>query len=144
MKKPSLLILFVILCLSTHAQNNDTLKKNQSVDTLHSVIKGPEFPGGKESLKLFVMRNCHYPAISFEENKQGEVVIQVLIDKDGHPSSLTVIKSVSPAIDKELARVMSTSPRWIPGSMNGNPVQAIYTIPITFTINGNLASIIPH
>ena len=144
MKKPILLILCVIAYFGTNAQTNDTLKKSQLADTLNSGIKEPQFPGGRDSLNLFIMKNCRYPAISREQNKQGEEVIQILIDKDGHPSSVAILQSVSPEIDKEIVRVLSRSPRWIPATVNGNPVQKVFLIPITYAIKGNIASITPH
>jgi TonB family protein len=144
MKKPILLILCATLYLSSHAQNNDSLKKPRSVDTLHLVIKEPEFPGGKDALYRFIANNCHYPATSREENKQGDELVKILIEKDGHPSSITVIESVSYAIDQEIARVMSLSPRWIPASKNGTPIQGTYNIRITFAIEGSSSSIFIH
>ncbi len=144
MKKPILLILCIIAYFGAHAQTNDTLKKFQLADTLNSGIKEPQFPGGRDSLNLFIMKNCRYPAISREQNKQGEEVIQILIEKNGHPSSVIILQSVSPEIDKEIVRVMSRSPLWIAASVNGNPIQKAFLIPITFTIKGDTASIIPH
>ena len=69
-----------------------------------------------------------------EQGVQGKVVVQFVVERDGSVSSVKVVRSVDPALDKEAVRVVQTLPRFTPGRQNGQPVRYRYTLPITFRL----------
>lgn len=57
------------------------------------------------------------------------------VEKDGYISDLKVIRGIGGGCDEEALRVLSKSPRWVPGEQRGKPVRVSYTVPIFFQIN---------
>lgn len=99
------------------------------------VEKMPEFPGGISALMAYLTKNIKYPAVCRENNIQGRVLIQFIVNKDGSIVDPEVVKSVNPYLDKEALRVISTMPKWTPGEQRGKPVRVKYTVPVNFKLN---------
>ncbi|MBO4561874.1 MAG: energy transducer TonB [Bacteroidaceae bacterium] len=95
----------------------------------------PEFPGGTAALMQYLQKNIKYPAICRENNIQGRVLVTFIVNKDGAVVEPEVVKSVNPSLDKEALRVISTMPKWKPGSQRGKPVRVKYTVPVNFRLN---------
>ena len=95
----------------------------------------PEFPGGQAALLDYLRKNIKYPRLSQENGVQGRVLVQFVVNKDGSIVDPEVVKSVDPLLDKEALRVISTMPKWKPGSQRGKPVRVRYTVPVNFRLN---------
>lgn len=95
----------------------------------------PEFPGGTSALFEFLQQNVKYPQIAYENNIQGRVIVQFVVDKDGSITNVQVAKSGGdPSLDKEAVRVVKAMPKWRPGMQKGKPVRAKYTMPVNFRL----------
>jgi len=103
-------------------------------DTVKYTMRGvePQYKGGERSFANFLAKNVRYPEYERDNNIQGKVLVGFVVEKDGRVTEIKVIKSVSPNIDKEAVRVISMSPKWLPGIEYGRPVRVSYTIPINF------------
>ncbi len=95
----------------------------------------PEFPGGQEALLKYLSSHIKYPSICRENNIQGRVVLQFIVNKDGSIVDVEVIKPVHPQLDKEAVRVVEGMPKWKAGSQRGKPVRVKYTLPVNFRLN---------
>lgn len=95
----------------------------------------PEFPGGTAALMDYLKKNIKYPQICRENNIQGRVLIQFVVNKDGSIVEPTVVKPVNPYLDKEALRVISTMPNWKPGKQRGQAVRVRFTVPVNFRLN---------
>jgi outer membrane biosynthesis protein TonB len=49
-------------------------------------------------------------------------------------SDVRVVKGVSEELDAEAVKVISASPKWKPGKVNGNKVRSSMTIPVEFKL----------
>lgn len=94
----------------------------------------PKYPGGASGLMSYLARNIKYPFDAQQSKTQGRVVIQMIVNKDGHVISPKVIQSVSPSLDAEAIRVVMGMPRWEPGKNDGQTVAVQYTLLITFKL----------
>ena len=94
----------------------------------------PKYPGGASGLMSYLARNIKYPCDAQQSKTQGRVVIQMIVNKDGHVINPKVIQSVSPSLDAEAIRVVMGMPRWEPGKNDGQTVAVQYTLPITFKL----------
>jgi protein TonB len=95
----------------------------------------PEFPGGNSALMKFLAENTQYPVNAQEKGIQGRVICQFVVEKDGRVSNIQVVRtSGDPSLDKEAVRVISTMPKWKPGTQRGKPVRVTYTIPVNFRL----------
>lgn len=104
--------------------------------TFSVVEQMPEYPGGMRAGLEFMARNLRYPAKAQEAGKQGRVIVQFVVRKDGSLSDFKVLRPVDPWLDAEAIRVISTMPKWKPGMQDGNPVSVKFTLPVTFMLEG--------
>ena len=96
----------------------------------------PQFPGGAPALMQYLSQNIRYPKEAMESDTQGRVIVTFVVCKDGSICDAKVVKSVSPALDAEGLRVISSMPNWTPGTQSGKPVNVKYTVPISFRLDG--------
>ena len=116
---------------------------NNSVDNqVFTVLETqPKFPGGIQNFLQYLGNNVKYPAEDRENNLQGKVLVQFVIEKNGSLTDIKAIRSPSNAMSQEAVRVVSSSPKWIPGMQGGSFIRSQFTVPITFTFdNGNTTS----
>lgn len=69
-----------------------------------------------------------------ETGIQGRVTLQFTIDIDGSVTDVKVLNSVSPGLDAEAVRVVSSSPKWTPGKLGGRVVRVTCTFPVIFQL----------
>lgn len=98
------------------------------------VEKMPEFEGGLENFYKFIQKNIKYPKIDVENNIEGVVYVQFIIEKDGAVSNVEILRGVSSRINAEAIRVVKLSPKWIAGEQRNIPVRVYYTLPIRFSL----------
>ena len=114
-------------------------KKPEPVDdnkVFTAVEQPPTFPGGEAALLKYIADHIRYPAVAQENNVQGRVVVQFVVTKTGKVGEVKVVRSKDPDLDKEAVRVVKSLPNFIPGKMNGNPVNVWYTLPVNFKLQG--------
>ena len=108
-----------------------------SDDQTFSVVEQmPEYPGGMRAGLEFMARNLRYPTKAREAGKQGRVIVQFVVRKDGSLSDFKVLCPVDPWLDAEAIRVISTMPKWKPGMQDRKPVSVKFTLPVTFMLEG--------
>lgn len=94
----------------------------------------PMFPGGDVELLKYIGENTNYPQAAKEANLQGRVIVRFCVTAKGGVSQASILKGVSPELDEEALRVVSTLPTFKPGEQGGKPVPVWYMVPITFTL----------
>jgi protein TonB len=62
------------------------------------------------------------------------VVIQFIVDKEGHVVSPEISQSVEYSIDQEALRLIKKSPFWQPAMLDGKIVKSYKKQPITFRL----------
>lgn len=99
-----------------------------------NIDNDPEVYGGKTEWKRFLHDHMVYPAEDLKKKKQGTVHIFFIVTKDGKAVNQRIIKSVSPAIDKEALRLLNMLD-WFPASRNGELLNVNNSVDITFSIS---------
>ena len=94
----------------------------------------PSFPGGEKELSAFIDRNLNKHLLD-SLNVSGKVVVEFTVDTTGELKNIFILRSLSPEADKELLRLISIMPLWIPGG-------AVY--PIKSPVRFILPLIIPY
>lgn len=95
----------------------------------------PAFPGGESAMQEFIRDNFVYPESARENGEQGTVFVQFVVGTDGSIGNVTVVKGVSPSLDREAKRVVKKMPNWLPGKQDGELVRVRYTLPISCRIS---------
>lgn len=97
----------------------------------------PEFPdGGMAGLMQYLSKNINYPRSAVKAGLQGRVTVKFIVERDGSISNVSILRSISPELDKEAIRVVEEMPKWNPGTQRGKAVRVSYTIPVMFRLSG--------
>ena len=88
----------------------------------------------KHFLESWVYKYLKYPRKAIEQNLQGQVLVSFVIEKDGSVTDVRVEHGVDELLDDEAVRVVSVSPRWIPGQVRGVKVRTRIVIPVEFRL----------
>lgn len=115
-------------------------KKTQQKDGVISYFEcdqRPTFLNSAEPRKFleeWVYQYLKYPASAVRDGIQGRVMVEFVINKDGKVSDVRVVKGVSEELDAEAVKVISASPKWRPGRVNGEKVRCSMTVPVEFRL----------
>ena len=99
-----------------------------------AVEQQAEFPGGQGALMKFLSNNIRYPESAQQNDIQGRVIVNFVVEKDGSIGNVTVVKGVDRDLDREAIRVVKKMPRWQPGKNNGVAVRSYFNLPVTFRL----------
>jgi len=113
---------------------NDDGSKNKKVKEF---IRESEYPGGTAQWLRFLNKTLKYPENQWKNKIEGTVVVQFIIDEDGNPVSIKVIKSVNAELDAEAVRVISESKDWVPAVYGGRFVKSYKKQPIVFKLTNS-------
>ncbi len=94
----------------------------------------PMFPGGDSALLAYICKNTKYPEAAKEKGIEGRVIVRFCVTAVGGVDQISVLRGVSPELDKEAIRVVSSLPAFKPGKQGGKPVPVWYMVPITFSL----------
>ena len=98
----------------------------------------PKFNGGdaRQEFPKWFYAQLTYPDDARNAGMQGRVIVQFKINKDGSVSDISILEGVCESIDNEVIRVVSESPDWTPGYVDGKPVNVTYAFPVLFQLRG--------
>ena len=120
-----------------NAQNTATQGKDTAILQMVEVEQLPEFPGGDNALRKFLVDNLRYPELAKAKNMQGSVTVGFIVAKDGSITEVEVRKSSGHLIlDEEAVRVIKLMPKWKPGMAKGEAVNVQFLLPIDFVLSG--------
>jgi protein TonB len=111
-------------------------KEVKAEQVFTSVEQMPQFPGGEVALMKYLQSHINYPPMPAENNVQGRVVVQFVVEKTGNIGEVKVVRSVDKDLDREAVRVCKSLPRFTPGRQNGQAVPVWFTLPVTFKLQG--------
>lgn len=103
-------------------------------DVYQIVEQMPEFPGGQDSLDLYIKENMRYGEMirKYQADAIGRIFVNFIVEPDGSISNVRVLRGIYEHYDEEAVRVVKSMPKWNPGMHHGKPVRVSYTIPIVF------------
>lgn len=82
----------------------------------------------------FVAEKIKYPRKARNLGIEGKVYVQFVVQKDGSLSDIQIVKGIGGDCDKEVLRVIKTSPKWRPALSKNLPVRQVIVLPITFSL----------
>ena len=109
-------------------------EKKETVEVLNNaMVDTPvKFRGGESALLQFISQNLVYPVIAQEQEIQGSVILEFVVEKDGSIGDVKVIKSLSKECDQAAIDVVRKLPRFAPAKKQGKPVAVKFRLPIRF------------
>lgn len=104
-------------------------------DKIFVAVEQPaSFPGGEAALMKFLSNKVRYPEAAQQNDIQGRVMVNFVIEKDGSVSQVKILKGVDKDLDREAMRVVKSMPKWQPGKNNGVAVRSYFNLPVTFRL----------
>jgi TonB family protein len=111
------------------------ISKPQDNDEPYVVVEEmPFFPGGDAALLNYIVKNVVYPPEAKKQGIQGRVIARFCVTKDGSVDRVSVMRGVSPDLDREAVRVLGSLSGFRPGRQGGKPVDVWYQLPIEFAL----------
>lgn len=101
--------------------------------TFVSVQIESQYPGGHPAWERFLKRNFHYPQEAIDNDVQGTVVVQFIVDLEGNVSDVVAISGPQ-ELRPEAVRVIKKSGKWTPAIQNGRQVKSYKKQPVTFQL----------
>lgn len=128
LKKVLIAIVFTFIVghinISAQENINDTI--------FESVEQMPIFEGGNDNINKWIVQNLVYPQEINAKGIEGRIIVRFVVCNDGTTKDATILKGIDPTIDKEVIKMISLMPKWTPGTIDGQPVNVYFTLPVTF------------
>jgi TonB family protein len=114
-------------------------KEAQGSDFVYSMTdcdKQPQFFHSdlKHFMDAWVYSYVKYPQAAVDNGIQGTVNVSFIVEKDGSVSDVKVVKSADELLDEAAVKVISASPKWIPGEIGRKKVRCRITVPVEFKL----------
>lgn len=91
------------------------------------------YPGGAAAWQRYLIKTLRYPQEAQDNEIQGTVVVQFIVDKSGTVSDVEAISGPQVLRD-EAVRVIQKSGKWSPAVQNGRQVKSYKKQPIGFRL----------
>ena len=94
-----------------------------------------EYPGGAAAWQRYLNKNFRYPDEAVNNDIQGTVVVQFIVDKEGNVSDVIAMSGPTEGgLREEAVRVIKKSGLWTPAIQNGRKVKSYKKQPIVFKL----------
>lgn len=103
------------------------VKEIESDKVYFKVDSMPSFPGGYSALGIYFKEN-----IKSDSEKDGRVIISMVVEKDGTFSSIELMRGIDSIIDQEIIELLGEMPKWNPGIKGGKKVRTQIYLPIRY------------
>lgn len=118
-----------------YIEDNSIEKEEIPTNEIFAIVeKMPEYPGGMAEMMKYLSQNIKYPMHAREVGIQGRVIVVFVVNKDGSITNPEVVKGVEKSLNQEAIRVITSMPKWEPGTQRGKPVRVRYTLPVVFRL----------
>lgn len=109
-----------------------------SSDGIYTVVEEyAHYKDGDAALMAFIAKSIQYPTIAVENEIQGKVYLNYIVNTDSTLSDITVARLVAGGdiLNREAIRVLKlTSGNWVPAKNNGKVVRCRMNLPIVFKL----------
>ncbi|MBY0534330.1 MAG: TonB family protein [Chitinophagaceae bacterium] len=92
-----------------------------------------DYPGGTSAWARYLNKSLRYPQEAIDNEIQGTVVVQFIVDKEGNVSDVEAVSGPNELRD-EAVRVIKKSGKWTPAIQNGRQVKSYKKQPIVFRL----------
>ncbi len=114
------IIIIIITCLNIACGTSNCI--------YDKVDSNATFGKSRTDLFIYLSENLKLPQNYGELGIQGKVIVQFVVEKDGSLSNFVILKSLYPAFDNALIRVLKKMPKWNAGKLNNEIVRTRYSL----------------
>lgn len=132
MKKGAYIIVCFSSCLTFFAGSVVAQNNSPADTTVYNVVDTkPVFPGDAYA---YMRKHTYYPESDINRGIEGTVYVTFVVSKTGKITDVQVEKSASSDLDQSAVRMIKHMPAWIPGKLNGVPVNVRMHLPVKFLL----------
>ena len=92
----------------------------------------PSFPGGKDSLDVFISRNIRYEWLRRDEINGKSVMLSLLLDQNGSIIKTYLLRGIGGGCDEEALRIIRKMPLWTPAKCGDKNIPSSYILLVYF------------
>jgi hypothetical protein len=95
------------------------------------------FPGGLDSMKVFIKNNLVYPLSVKNSTIQGKVYFRLVINKNGEITDAKIYRPIAncPECSEAVKELISKMPKWQPGRVDGKNVNSYFIHYVKFNLD---------
>lgn len=101
---------------------------SQKVYAFNEVDAIPSFPAGEKAFMNYLRKNI--PSFA---SADAVGILSFIVDKEGNVSNIIIVKSANATTDAQAIKAFQNSPKWKPGTKNGEAVAVKLILPFSFT-----------
>lgn len=131
--KEFLLAVVLLLNCGAVAAQNDSVDRESMI--FYPFPVDPEFPGGIDSLYVYLCHNLSYPAEAHEQGLTGKVYVSFVVERDGSVADVKILKDIGGGCGEAVVEAVKNMPRWTPGRIGGKPAPVTFTLPVYFNLD---------
>ena len=114
--------------------NGMKIEKDKTGVYTHAEVM-PMYAGNDQGLSDYISSNIVYPDQAVENNVEGTVQVQFVVDENGAVSDVkTLGNKLGYGLEEEAVNVVSKLPKWTPGKVKGKNVKTRLSVPITYKL----------
>jgi len=115
---------------NTTAETTPTTERVKPGFGVSLVQKDPEFPGGYDSLYVFIRNHLSYVMQTQSRGEWKKGYLSFDVDKTGKTSNAKMLTGITPEVDREALNMIKQMPNWTPATVAGNPINKQYILPL--------------
>ena len=127
----ALILPVIIILFFAFSRNGESLRKEDQVFT--KVEVEADYPGGQSAWQQYLSKNLHYPQEAVNNEIQGDVNVQFVVDRRGIVSQVQATSGPM-ELRAESIRIIMNSGKWIPASNHGELVNCYKIQPIKYRL----------
>ncbi|WP_436514622.1 energy transducer TonB [Ekhidna sp. To15] len=132
--KALIALCFVLTITCSSAQELDSISSKYT--GVYTLVDQPAiFPGGHKAFFKFLRSEMKYPESALEDEVEGRVFVQFIVEENGELTNLQVVKGIGAGCDEEAMRALAKSSPWNAGQIDGKPVRQIMIQNILFGLD---------
>lgn len=86
-------------------------------------------------MSIYLTKNIVLPESYLTEGSSGRIWVRFVVWRDGSVKNPEIVRGLHPDLDKEVQRVVSEFPAFVPAKINGKPVNVYYEMKIPFNLD---------
>jgi TonB family protein len=126
------------LAIIEKAKATPTYKDASGKIVYYKAEVDPSYTGGLDELRKYLRDNLTYPEAARKMGFEGTVFVDFIVDEKGRIRDVVASDVIGEDVDisfkEESVRVVAAMPGWKAGRQNGKPVDASFSVPITFQL----------
>ena len=132
-----ILMLLCVPLVMVHATKIANVSTADAVaDSVYNTVdQKPYLKNNRKGLDKQIRKTTVYPSFMKLQGVEGVVIVECVITSGGQMENCRIAQSVSPELDQEAIRVVSSLGPWVPANVNGITVASRLSMPVPFSLS---------